>query len=235
MSEKEKRLVLRGSNLFDSLKGVQGTDKLFDEVKDRSECRLCHKSRMYYCYTCFVTLPTTCHIIPSDLELPCKIDIIKHPAEVDGKSTATHAKVICPKDVDIKIHPDLKEEDYSDDDDDGIVLVFPGKSDMTKLQDLNGKKIKKAVFIDSTWSQTARILKDPRVSKLPRVSIDDRQTTFWRYQTGKPEQCLATIEAIYYFTVDYHTKVLGLPYEGQYDQLLFLYKFMYEKIHRMHS
>ena len=93
----------------------------------------------------------------------------------------------------------------------------------------------RVVFIDSTWNQTARILNHPRIKDLKTVQIDDRETVFWRYQTGKSKEHLATIEAIYYFLVDYHVKVLLKPYNGEYDQLLFLYKFMYEKIHELYD
>jgi hypothetical protein len=34
-----------------------------------------------------------------------KIDIIKHPSEVDGKSTSAHAKVLAPDDVSIYTYP----------------------------------------------------------------------------------------------------------------------------------
>ena len=38
-------------------------------------------------------------------QLPIKVDIIKHPSECDGKSTAVHAGVICPDDVTIHTYP----------------------------------------------------------------------------------------------------------------------------------
>ena len=93
----------------------------------------------------------------------------------------------------------------------------------------------RVVFIDSTWNQTARILKHPNIKNLKKIQIDDRETVFWRYQTGKSKKHLATIEAIYYFLVDFHIKVLGKMYNGEYDQLLFLYKFMYGKIHELYD
>lgn len=34
-----------------------------------------------------------------------KIDIIKHPNETDGKSTAIHAKILAPNDVTIYTYP----------------------------------------------------------------------------------------------------------------------------------
>lgn len=38
-------------------------------------------------------------------QLPVKIDIIKHPNETDGKSTAIHAKILAPNDVTIYTYP----------------------------------------------------------------------------------------------------------------------------------
>lgn len=36
-----------------------------------------------------------------------QIDIIKHPKEVDGKSTSAHAAVLAPNNVKIYIYPDF--------------------------------------------------------------------------------------------------------------------------------
>ena len=133
-------------------------------------------------------------------------------------------------------------------------LLYPGK-DAEKLEDFlpllreqqknlryereensDATSLKvRVVFVDSTWNQTARVLKHQNIKYLRRVQIADRETVFWRYQTGKSKQHLATIEAIYYFLVDYHVKILGKPYYGEYDQLLFLYKFMYSKIHELYD
>lgn len=40
-----------------------------------------------------------------------KIDIIKHPNETDGKSTAVHAKILAPDDVTIYTYPCIPEYD----------------------------------------------------------------------------------------------------------------------------
>lgn len=37
------------------------------------------------------------------------MDIIKHVREIDGKSTAVHAKIIAPDDVNIYTYPDFPE------------------------------------------------------------------------------------------------------------------------------
>merc|ERR1712080_94595 len=78
-------------------------------------------------------------------------------------------------------------------------------------------KYEKVVFIDSTWNQCNKILNDPKIQCLPCVIIDSRNTMFWRYQTGKSKEHLATIEAVYYFLVDYHNIVLQKDYHGEYD------------------
>ena len=136
-----------------------------------------------------------------------------------------------------------------------VFLMYPGKdaeiledflSNLATVAECSKEEIKmktsnikdmniRIVFIDSTWNQTARILKHQNITKLKKIKIDDRDTVFWRYQTGKSTKHLATIEAIYYFLVDFHTKVLGQSYHGEYDQLLFLYKFMYSKIHELYD
>lgn len=38
-----------------------------------------------------------------------KIDIIKHPNETDGKSTAVHAKILAPNDVTMYTYPCIPE------------------------------------------------------------------------------------------------------------------------------
>lgn len=45
------------------------------------------------------------------LQLPIKIDIIKHKRELDGKSTAIHAAILAPDDVSIYTFPNIP--DYS--------------------------------------------------------------------------------------------------------------------------
>ena len=43
------------------------------------------------------------------------------------------------------------------------------------------------------------------------------------------------LQAIYYFLKEYHEKVLKKPYNGEYDDLLFIYKFLHQKIYQLHS
>ncbi|XP_021484186.1 tRNA-uridine aminocarboxypropyltransferase 1 [Meriones unguiculatus] len=234
----------------------------------RSRCLKCGGSRMFYCYTCCVPVEN----VPTELiplvQLPLKIDIIKHPNETDGKSTAVHAKLLAPDSVSIYTYPCIPEYEGKDHE---VVLVFPGPQAISikdvsfhlqkriesqgkgkaddfdmppfKLKrpkveegcDLNesaceGPALKRAVFIDSTWSQTNQIASDERLRELLQVELKTRKTCFWRHQKGKPDTFLSTIEAIYYFLVDYHSDMLKEKYKGQYDNLLFFYSFMYRLI-----
>ncbi|XP_001380508.1 tRNA-uridine aminocarboxypropyltransferase 1 [Monodelphis domestica] len=237
----------------------------------RAKCLKCGGSRMFYCYTCYVPVETVpIEQIPV-VKLPLKIDIIKHPHETDGKSTAAHAKLLAPEDVNLYTYPCIPEYEERKHE---IVLVFPGpdsvsvedislylhkhipsnaldssKNDRSdnlpnKRQKVEGEEdrdvgdinrkddslLKKVIFIDSTWNQTHKIIADERLQGLLQVELKTRKTCFWRHQKGKPDTFLSTIEAIYYFLVDYHTAVLKEQYKGQYDNLLFFYSFMYQLI-----
>ncbi|XP_060115829.1 tRNA-uridine aminocarboxypropyltransferase 1 isoform X2 [Heteronotia binoei] len=249
------------------------------QKQGRSKCPKCNSSRMFYCYTCYVpveAVPT--REIPV-VKLPVKIDIIKHPNETDGKSTAVHAKLLAPDDVAIYTYPcipDYEEMKHQ------IALIFPGSNSVSisdiplsllnKLEKKAGCKqdndlpvepvlkyakvdpagnsdfgeftshstarymgLKKIVFVDSTWNQTKKIITDERLQALLQIELKSRKTCFWRHQKGKPDTYLSTIEAIYYFLVDYHRELLKEKYEGQYDNLLFFYTFMYRLIQNARS
>lgn len=118
-------------NPFPDLK-INSADFL-DSLEGRSKCSVCHKSRKYYCYTCFVPVAEIADRIPQ-VKLPIKIDIIKHPGEVDGKSTAAHAAVLSSQDVTIYTYPCIPEYKNKD----KVIMVFPGESAIS-LQQLASK------------------------------------------------------------------------------------------------
>ncbi|KAF4792896.1 hypothetical protein TURU_117172 [Turdus rufiventris] len=211
--------------------------------------------------------------LPMWMQLPLKIDIIKHPNETDGKSTAVHAKLLAPDDVTIYKYPCIPEYEKKRHE---IALVFPGPNSVSvkdiafHLQKYTKKgvcasdndcssepllkqakiepeeeknpnecisssrsestRLKKIIFIDSTWNQTNKIITDERLQGLLQIELKTRKTCFWRHQKGKPDTYLSTIEAIYYFLVDYHQEILKESYKGQYDNLLFFFSFMYSLI-----
>uniref|UniRef100_UPI00398EAAED tRNA-uridine aminocarboxypropyltransferase 1 isoform X2 n=1 Tax=Pristiophorus japonicus TaxID=55135 RepID=UPI00398EAAED len=258
----------------------------------RSKCPKCQSSRMFYCYSCFLLVDGVNSDEIPRVKLPLKIDIIKHPNETDGKSTAVHAKLLARDDVNIYTYPCMPE--YEDEKHE-IVVVFPGpksvsledlpyhlsniankKSVLAKpLKNVHGRHesitwegsepkrvkhdhkdqcnldaenpteeqdagemeaavtpLKRVIFIDSTWNQTNKIITDERLQELLHVELRTQKTRFWRYQKGKPDTYLATIEAIYYFLVDYHRLLLKENYNGEYDNLFFFYSFMYRLINK---
>uniref|UniRef100_A0A8C5MCG6 tRNA-uridine aminocarboxypropyltransferase 1 n=1 Tax=Leptobrachium leishanense TaxID=445787 RepID=A0A8C5MCG6_9ANUR len=101
------------------------------QKKGRSKCPKCKGSRMFYCYTCYVPVES----VPTEeiphVKLPLKIDIIKHPNENDGKSTAAHAKLLAQDAVTVHTFPCIP--DYHEQKNE-IILVFPGK-DSVSLKD----------------------------------------------------------------------------------------------------
>lgn len=70
----------------------------------------------------------------------------------------------------------------------------------------------------------------PILSDLTRIELKSQLTKFWRHQKDKPDTYLATIEAIYYFFREFHSTFISSDYDGCYDNLLFLFAFMYNKI-----
>jgi len=233
---KEQLRLMKPANIIDNpFQDLQITNSSFlEELDGRMNCEKCNKSRKYFCYTCYVALPIFADKVPK-VSLPCLIDIIKHPKETDGKSTAAHAGVLSPDHVRIFTYPQIP--DYTQEF--NVLLIFPDKSAI-QLEDLwtqldtfpklestskvcSGLPFTRAVFIDCTWNQTSRIFRDERMKGLQCVELTRRQTLFWRYQKGKPNTYLATIEAIYYFVLDVHRNLLKQDYYGQYDNLLFFF------------
>jgi DTW domain-containing protein YfiP len=240
---------------------LQITSSCFlDELTTRESCAGCHKSRKYFCYTCYTLLPSLANKIPH-VKLPFKVHIIKHPGEVSGKSTACHAAVLAPDDVTVYQFPYIP--DY--DDTSNVILVFPGvnavnlrdyyiynhNSSPTGLHLIKETKshsdevgddinsFATVVFIDSTWYQVHTIVSDQRIAKLPRVELACHETKFWRHQLNKPTTYLSTIEAIYYTAWEYHNLLQEHGYYdkycGQYDDLLFFFVYFYNKIRTVSS
>uniref|UniRef100_V9KXP5 tRNA-uridine aminocarboxypropyltransferase 1 n=1 Tax=Callorhinchus milii TaxID=7868 RepID=V9KXP5_CALMI len=274
------------SDAFENLKLAPQTVLETLQRSGRSKCPKCHCSRMFYCYSCFLLVDGVSSDEIPQVKLPLKIDIIKHPNETDGKSTAVHAKLLARDDVNIYTYPCMPE--YGDEKHE-VVVMFPGptsvcledlpkhlsniadeKSVLAKLgknapsdsgssvleepsvkqpkydcEDKLGLSVeepanektkpallKRVIFIDSTWNQTNKIITDERLQELLHVELRTQKTCFWRHQKGKPDTYLSTIEAIYYFLVDYHTLLLKESYDGKYDNLLFFYSFMYRLIRK---
>ena len=175
-----------------------------------------------------------------------------------------HARVVAPHDVAIFTYPDLPHYDAASGtstsdsapsfDADGTLLLYP-VPDAPSLQELAASgelsTAKRLVVVDSTWEQAAKMLRHKGIQSLRKVRIGAYRTLFWRYQTGKTDDHLATIEAIYFFyrvrgslTVacvanhpapltapvqEYHMTLHG-SYQGQYDNLLFYFILQYKLV-----
>ncbi|BES95599.1 DTW domain [Nesidiocoris tenuis] len=210
-------------------------------LSERTTCSKCGKSRKYFCYTCYIPVAEIADDVPK-IELPLSVDIIKHVKEIDGKSTAVHAAVLSPNQVNVYTYPLIPS--YSKED--KAVLVFPGprarsldelisecSENQEKTSPVHG--FKKVVFIDSTWNQCKGIYKDPRLAELPCVVLRKRITQFWRHQKGSPRWYLSTIEAVHQFFVEFHMAQTSTDYDGRYDNLLFFFRYMYYKIHTLYD
>lgn len=87
--------------------------EFLNTIDGRSACPKCFKSRKFFCYTCYVPVDNVKTRLPT-VQLPVQIDIIKHKNEIDGKSTAIHAAILAPENVNIYTFPDIP--DYSNND-----------------------------------------------------------------------------------------------------------------------
>ncbi|XP_071502446.1 tRNA-uridine aminocarboxypropyltransferase 1-like [Diadema antillarum] len=273
--EKKRPRPADGHNPFSDLH-ISSHEPL-KSTASRTKCSKCGASRKYFCYTCYLPVPDLKGKLPL-VELPVKVDVIKHAQERDGKSTAIHAAILAPNDVTIYTYPCIPDYDKGEGE---VVLVYPGtdaislaelakelqnagrtaQEEQTNNAESDGKvaactqspiscPFKKVVFIDCTWNQTHSIYRDERLRDLRCIILRDRTTYFWRGQ-NKPDSYLATIEAIYYFMLDYHAAFEQKTREGKreeeeqmkgvmqketcshrYDDLLYFYSFMYQLVHR---
>ncbi|KAI8359648.1 DTW domain-containing protein [Mortierella sp. GBAus27b] len=193
----------------------------------KMHCPTCNRNVRYFCNRCLHLVNCPDGAIPQ-VKLPIKIDIIKHEKERDGKSTALHAKILAPDDV--QVYGWKSKPDY-DQDVDRLLLLFPGP-DAKRLSEIDPSSFDKLVVIDGTWSQAKMMtLSKSPLLRMKRVTIEPHETLFWRYQK-KADDYLATIEAIYYFLREYHETYLSAPPEPIYDDILWFYKYFYELIQK---
>ncbi|KAI8872155.1 hypothetical protein GQ42DRAFT_161508 [Ramicandelaber brevisporus] len=239
---------------------ISSTEELSKVSDDRQVCSKCKKSVKLFCYKCveLVGDDSIKPLVPQIGQLPFKLDILKAKYERDGKSTALHAKLIAPGDVDIFIHPDnlpsyLTDAD-SNEEAERCLLLYPGVG-AKPVEEYDPASFDRVIVIDGTWKQANSIvINSPKLLKMRRVTIRPRATLFWRYQQ-KSAAYMATIEAIYFMYRDYaeavasrqqqqqqqqqqtesDTAVTAAGYDGRYDNLLFFYKFFYDLIQNLYK
>jgi len=216
----------------------------------RSKCPGCQASRMYFCYKCYLFVETLDESKMPKVKLPIKVDVVKHPNEKDGKSTAVHAAMLAREDVTIYTYPSMPDyRNFKQD----VVLLYP--SDEAKPLEFytkeanaddknetgNGQRsatFTRVVVIDSTWKQVHSIKTDERLQGLRHVMLNSHVTNYWRHQFSCPDTHLATIEAIHLFCVQYqqifHPESgpghLDDPESGHLDDLLYFFAFFHKKV-----
>ncbi|KAJ1964781.1 hypothetical protein IWQ62_002837 [Dispira parvispora] len=214
-------------------------EPILDKCRSRLPCPQCGKVVKYFCYRCYLVVGVDPERIPR-LTLPVKLQIYKHHLERDGKSTAVHAKIIAPDDVTIHTYPNvpLNLENIE-----RSVLLFPGP-DAKTLEEIDPNSFDQIIVIDGTWRQAQAMVKYTEgLDRVQKVTIQPRATRFWRYQQFSDNH-LATIEAIYFFYREYYDAYLRFKsssgtqpnkYSGQYDDLMFYYKYFYNLIQRTYQ
>jgi len=181
------------------------------ESSQRFTCEMTGKSYAFYSYEVFNQKfnPRTSAMSEDDrraaalgphwmdkvprVNLPIPLHILHHPVEKLSKATGTHALVLAPSTT-VHHFPDLPPYDPSE-----AVLLFPTEDavPLSEFSDEEFAKVKRVYVIDSTWTQARAIYTDPKVAAVRKITIAPQKTKFWRYQ-ALGEQCLSSIEAIYY-------------------------------------
>lgn len=175
---------------------------------------------MYFCYDCRVVMPG---VASPKVHLPCSVDIIKHPMEKNGKSSALHCKIVAPEQTRVFDIPDV--HDYRTDtgeERNGTCVIFPSSSAISMEEFVKERgAVRRIIVLDCTWFQTGVMQKVPQIQGLQHVSLRQYRTIFWRPQHKVPDSGLATIEAIYFALREYQALTKEGPYGGEFDDLLF--------------
>ncbi|KAG0207796.1 DTW domain-containing protein 1 [Mortierella sp. GBA30] len=180
---------------------ISSTDIL--DTIEKKHCPTCNKNVRYFCNKCLHLVNCPEGAVPQ-LKLPIKLDIIKHEQERDGKSTALHAKILAPQDVEVYAWKEMPKYENVD----RLLLLFPCP-EAKQLSEIDPASFDKLVVIDGTWEQASKMSKsDSPLLRMKRVTIAPHETLFWRHQR-KASDHLATIEAIYYFLREYHETYLS--------------------------
>mmetsp|Transcript_34596 Transcript_34596/g.86937 ORF Transcript_34596/g.86937 Transcript_34596/m.86937 type:complete len:304 (+) Transcript_34596:3445-4356(+) len=215
--------MMKEENPFSDLKF---SDELLEEMANRPgrvKCPKCQKMYKFYCYNCMIGLVDGA---PTGLKLPLDVEVVHYPTEKMSKTTAVHSAVVAPGYVHFHQYPDVPQFE------EGTVVLYPSK-DAVGLEEMSTEElssIKKVVFIESQWQKGNRVASHENLASLKRVKIKQRQTRFWRYQSVG-EECLATIEAIYYFFREYAERLSDDGrYNGEYDDLMFYFALFHRQI-----
>ena len=119
----------------------------------RQACKACGSSRKLYCYDCYRPVGLPEGSVPN-VQLPINVEIVKHPMELQSKSTAIHARILSPHCVNIHTYPAMPViTDAST-----TYLAFPSP-DAVSVTEIDPAKLKSLIFVDSTWFQAKGIVR----------------------------------------------------------------------------
>ncbi|GBP31246.1 DTW domain-containing protein 1 [Eumeta japonica] len=175
MNPKSPEARIRNDDPFEGM--VIADSLALDTLSGRSPCSQCGKSRMYFCYTCYLPVSRLKNVIPY-CKLPVKVDIIKHRREIDGKSTAAHAAILAPDDVTIHTYPNVPNYKC----DGSTVLLYPS-TEAVNVRDLFKKNKRAVSYCDQLLAQLppghnvaneARLTKD-REAAARRRALESQQ------------------------------------------------------------
>jgi hypothetical protein len=187
----EAERVARTKAFIQSLKFSKPL-RLLRQVTAKVACPTCGKKRLYVCYDCLVVCHPEVH--PPPLALPIDVTVVYHPGEHHSKSTSLPVSTIAPNHIRIVRYPDIPQGLSPAD----TLVLYPSASSCTLDSIDNLAQYRHVVFVDSTWQQSKKIARDPRVTAFRHVRIQQRESLFWRFQDKDPSY-LATAEAMYYF------------------------------------
>lgn len=195
-------------------------------IGQRYTCPQCHSSRRYYCYKCALVAPGV--VLPT-VRLPVrKVIVLKDERELDSKSTAVHAKMLCHDQVDlvsVKFDPRGNDPIPLPSSSGLSIILFPSE-DAVQCDQVDWWEVDQVVVIEGTWSQ-GKAIERRLPGNVKRVVLPlHRKTAFWRYQQ-LGEHCLSTIEAIHALM-----QVIGAA-TGNHnttDDLLWFYSHQYHLI-----
>lgn len=220
------------SNYLSELK-ISSHDPL-TKIKNRFFCMNCKKSCKFFCQNCEI-FDTSLNGFHPLVSLPLSITIIKHSKELNTKSTAIHAKLLSPDNVNILSFSNtddylrgfntIFEKDLCQ-----SIVLYPAENAL-ELSTVDFSSIKNIFFIDGTWSQAKAIHNSVFKNRCVSVTLSylpTGGTLFWRHQT-LGEHAMSTIEAIYFFFKEVFPETKSL------DDLLWLYSFFYSMIQNYYN
>jgi DTW domain-containing protein YfiP len=152
---------------------------------------------------------------------------VQHREEKLSKCTSVHAKILAPASTVFV----LGDDPVPDLDSDSTLVLFPGPEAKTlvELAQVPGllDRVERLVVVECTWVKAKAAVERARVKELGlvQVRLEEYQTQYWRQQrkhAPRDESKLSSIEAIYYFYVEWITLRNG-KYSGEVDALLFLF------------